>query len=109
MKIGQHTAEYAIAIYGYGASFVIALSTVAAWLITGAHLGWTQTKIPYKLTDEITGITTTKYKDGLIVGVECLGGGLALAIFVFLLTFIFLVSIYILKQSKTNRYGTNYE
>jgi hypothetical protein len=58
---------------------IVAVAGVAVWLATGAHTGWTQTKIPRTIVDEITEIEAVIFEDGFVAGVDFLGAALALA------------------------------
>jgi hypothetical protein len=55
------------------AAFVLGLAALICWLATGAHRGWTQTNVPKKTVDEVTGIEATTYQPGFVMGVELLG------------------------------------
>ena len=57
-------------------ALVVALGAVTCWFATGAHRGWTQTKVPVKTVDEVTGIEGVKYEDRFVMGVELLGAAL---------------------------------
>jgi hypothetical protein len=58
---------------------IVAVTGLAVWLATGAHTGWTQTKIPRTIVDEITEIEAVVFEDGFVAGVDFLGAALALA------------------------------
>lgn len=72
---------------GYGLSALLLLGSIGIWFATGAHSGWTQTKLPVEHTDDITGLTYTEYQEGFIAGVEFPAIGLSLAIATALITF----------------------
>ena len=59
------------------ASVIIVLAAVAFWLASGANRGWTKTRIPTKVVDEVTGIEAEVYKSGFVPGVDFLGAALA--------------------------------
>lgn len=61
-------------------AIVVALASTAAWIAGGHRLGWTQTRVPVTVTDEITGITVMHLEPGFSAGVELLAAGLALAV-----------------------------
>ena len=53
------------------------------WLATGSNRGWTKTRVPITVVDEVTGISgPAGYQDRLVPGVEVLAlawmGGVAL-------------------------------
>lgn len=60
-------------------ALVIALATVATWISTGAHRGWTRTSIVELRFDEITGIEYPVTRPGFIAGLEVLALGTATA------------------------------
>lgn len=76
MKISAHRAAL---LFKFG-SIVLALATIALWLGSGAHPGWTQTSVVELRLDEITGIEYPVRHDTFIAGVEVLGSGLGLAL-----------------------------
>ena len=49
-----------------------ALAAVALWLARGAHRGWTQTQVPVKTLDEITGIEGITYRRHWVPGLDFL-------------------------------------
>ncbi len=51
----------------------LALTASAAWLGTGAHRGWTKTRVPVKMVDEVTGIEGIEYQSRFVPGVDFLG------------------------------------
>lgn len=57
----------------------LALVSFASWLVTGAHPGWTRTTVMMKTVDEVTGIEAVTYEKQFVMGLELLGGGLAAA------------------------------
>ena len=75
---------------------LIAVSVVGLWLITGAHTGWTKTKVTEMEIDPITEIEYPVTEDKFVAGVEVLGGGLFVALALFGLSFVFA------KPSTTN-------
>ncbi len=60
-------------------ALVIALATVATWVSTGAHRGWTRTSIVELQFDEITGIQYPVTRPGFVAGLEVLALGAATA------------------------------
>jgi hypothetical protein len=49
------------------------LAATGLWLGTGAHRGWTQTSVPVKTVDEVTGIEGIDYEKRLVPGLDFLG------------------------------------
>ncbi|MGF1657672.1 MAG: hypothetical protein ACFCU3_11930 [Verrucomicrobiales bacterium] len=64
-----------------GLLIIVAVS--GFWYFSGAHTGWTQTKIPYTEVDELTEIETTRYEDGFKPGIDVLVGGNAVGLVIF--------------------------
>jgi hypothetical protein len=58
-------------------ALLIAIAAALAWLVLGAHRGWTQTSVPVKTVDEVTGIEGTNYHKGFVPGLDFLGGAFA--------------------------------
>ena len=52
---------------------------LAVWLITGAHRGWSQTRIPKTIVDEITDIEAVVFEEGFVAGIDFLGAVLVLS------------------------------
>ncbi len=61
------------------AALSLAALTVGAWLLSGAHPGWSRTSVPVDKTDEVTGLTYREYERRFVPGIEVLAGGLVLA------------------------------
>ena len=57
--------------------------TLAVWLGTGAHTGWTKTKVTVMKVDPVTELEYPEMQDKFIAGVEVLGGGLLLSLALF--------------------------
>lgn len=57
-----------------------ALLTLGAWLFTGAHRGWTKTRVTVMETEPVTGLEFPVEHRRLVLGLEWLGAGLALAV-----------------------------
>lgn len=51
----------------------IVLFALSVWVATGAHRGWTQTSVPVKTLDEVTGLEAITYQDRFVPGVDFLG------------------------------------
>ena len=60
-------------------AILVAAGTLALWLATGAHRGWTKTRVAIEKTDEVTGLTYTEYEKRFVAGVEVLAVGLGVA------------------------------
>jgi hypothetical protein len=52
----------------------IAIAAGAIWASAGAHRGWTQTSVPIKTVDEVTGIEGITYQQRFVPGLDFLGG-----------------------------------
>ena len=61
------------------AAIIALITTLAVWIGTGSHVGWTQTTITTLQHDEITGIYYPVHQSGFIAGVEVLAIGVATA------------------------------
>ena len=53
-----------------------AVAIVACWISLGAHMGWSQTRIPVERTDAVTATTFTDYEERFLPGVDFLVAGL---------------------------------
>jgi hypothetical protein len=60
-------------------ALIMALVTVAVWLATGAHRGWTRTTETVMKVEPITGLEHPVETKKFVMGVELLGAGLGLA------------------------------
>jgi len=69
-----------------GAALLLAVATLAVWLVTGAHRGFTQTSVAVDKTDEVTGLSYREYEPRFVAGVDVLGLGLGAALALFLLS-----------------------
>jgi hypothetical protein len=56
------------------AALLLALAGTGFWLAKGAHRGWTQTSVPVKTMDAVTGIEAVEYQKQFVPGIEILGG-----------------------------------
>ncbi|MCS7090421.1 MAG: hypothetical protein RMN51_08965 [Verrucomicrobiota bacterium] len=54
------------------ASLGLLLAGVGLWLLGGAHVGWTQTSVPIRTLDEVTGLEAVQYKRRFVPGVDFL-------------------------------------
>lgn len=51
----------------------LALTASVVWLGTGANRGWTKTRVPVKMVDEVTGLEGIEYRPRFVPGVDFLG------------------------------------
>lgn len=58
-------------------ALALAALAVTAWLLTGAHRGWTQTSVAVRTVDEITSLEAISYQRRLVPGVDLLAAALA--------------------------------
>jgi hypothetical protein len=65
-----------------------AVAIVACWISLGAHLGWSQTRIPVQRTDAVTATTFTDYEERVLPGVDFLVAGLLGSASIFALTLV---------------------
>jgi hypothetical protein len=54
-------------------AILIAVAALTIWAAAGAHRGWTQTLVPVKTVDAVTGIEGIDYRRQFIPGVDFLG------------------------------------
>jgi hypothetical protein len=59
---------------------VIGLLTLLVWGFTGAHTGWTKTRVTEMQIDPITELEYPVTRNQFVAGVEVLGGGLLLSL-----------------------------
>ena len=57
-------------------ALVVCVGGLGVWFATGAHTGWSKTRVQKIEVDEITGIETPVYEDRFIAGVDFLGAAL---------------------------------
>lgn len=65
-----------------------AVAIVACWISLGAHMGWSQTRIPVQKTDAVTATTFTDYEERFLPGVDFLVAGLLGSAAIFALTLV---------------------
>jgi hypothetical protein len=63
-----------------------AVAIIACWLSLGAHMGWSQARVPIHKTDPTTESTLTEYEERFMPGLDFLGAGLLGAAAIFALT-----------------------
>jgi hypothetical protein len=59
---------------------IVGVVTLAVWLATGAHTGWTQTRVTTMKVDPITELEYPETQDKFVAGVEVLAGGVLLSL-----------------------------
>jgi hypothetical protein len=64
-----------------------AVAIIACWLSLGAHVGWSQTRVPVHKTDPVAE-TIADYENRFLPGLDFLGAGLLGAAAIFALTFL---------------------
>ena len=65
-----------------------AVAIVACWISLGAHMGWSQTRVPVQRTDAVTASTFTDYEERFLPGVDFLVAGLLGSAAIFALTLV---------------------
>jgi hypothetical protein len=63
-----------------------AIAIVACWISLGAHMGWSQTRVPVQKTDAVTNTTFTDYEERFLPGLDFLVAGLLGSAAIFALT-----------------------
>jgi hypothetical protein len=69
-----------------------AVAIVACWISLGAHMGWSQTRIPVQRTDAVTATTFTDYEERFLPGLDFLVAGLLGSAAIFALPLVMLKS-----------------
>lgn len=64
-----------------------AVAIIACWLSLGAHMGWSQTRIPIHKTDPVAE-TIADYENRFLPGLDFLGAGLLGSAAILALTFL---------------------
>jgi hypothetical protein len=54
-------------------ALLLLIGAVITWAVTGAKVGWTETKRKIETTDEVTGLTGITYEPHFVAGVDFLG------------------------------------
>ena len=52
---------------------VLVVGAIAFWVAAGANRGWTKTRVPKKVVDEVTGLEGIQWQDKFVPGVDFLG------------------------------------
>ena len=55
---------------------VLVVGAIAFWAAAGANRGWTKTRVPKKIVDEVTGLEGIQWQDKFVPGVDFLGAAL---------------------------------
>ncbi|MGA3285266.1 MAG: hypothetical protein ABSD57_12525 [Verrucomicrobiota bacterium] len=55
---------------------VLIVGAIAFWAAAGANRGWTKTRVPKKVMDEVTGLEGIQWQDKFVPGVDFLGAAL---------------------------------
>ena len=51
---------------------VVAAGAVALWAATGANHGWTKTRVPHQVVDQVTGLEGVQWQNRFVPGVDFL-------------------------------------
>jgi len=65
-----------------------AVAILACWISLGAHMGWSQTRVPVQRTDTVTASTFTDCEERFLPGVDFLVAGLLGSAAIFALTLV---------------------
>ena len=57
-------------------ALVLIVGAIAFWAAAGANRGWTKTRVPEKVVDEVTGLEGVQWQDKFVPGVDFLGAAL---------------------------------
>jgi len=52
---------------------VLVVGAIVFWAAAGANRGWTKTRVPKKVVDEVTGLEGIQWQDKFVPGVDFLG------------------------------------
>jgi hypothetical protein len=55
---------------------VLMFGAIAFWLVAGANHGWTKTRVPTKVVDQVTGLEGIQWQDKFVPGVDFLAAAL---------------------------------
>lgn len=55
---------------------VLVVGAIAFWAAAGTNRGWTKTRVPKKIVDEVTGLQGIQWQDKFVPGVDFLGAAL---------------------------------
>jgi hypothetical protein len=71
-----------------GLAALSAVAIIACWLSLGAHMGWSQTRVPIQKTDPVTETTFTDFEERFLPGLDFLVAGLLGSAAIFALTLV---------------------
>jgi hypothetical protein len=57
-------------------AMVMVVGAIVFWAAAGADRGWTKTRVPKKVVDEVTGLEGIQWQDKFVPGVDFLGAAL---------------------------------
>ncbi len=57
-------------------AMVLVVGAIAFWAAAGANRGWTKTRVPKKIVDEVTGLEGIQWQNKFEPGVDFLGAAL---------------------------------
>ena len=55
---------------------ILLVGSIAFWAAAGANRGWTKTRVPKKVVDEVTGLEGVQWQDKFVPGIDSLGAAL---------------------------------
>jgi len=55
---------------------ILLVGSIVFWVAAGANRGWTKTRVPKKVTDEVTGLEGVQWQDKFVPGIDFLGAAL---------------------------------
>jgi hypothetical protein len=55
---------------------ILVVGAIAFWAAAGANRGWTKTRVPKKVMDEVTGLEGIQWQDQFVPGVDFLGAAM---------------------------------
>lgn len=70
-------------------AILILAGVLMTWGLLGAHAGWSQTQVPIRKIDPVTEIEFTEYERRFVPGIDFLGAGVASALAIFAIGFLF--------------------
>jgi hypothetical protein len=58
------------------AAAILMVGSIAFWMAAGANRGWTKTRVPTKVMDQVTGLEGIEWQDKFVPGVDFLAAAL---------------------------------
>jgi hypothetical protein len=52
---------------------LLVVGAIVSWAAAGANRGWTKTRVPQKVVDEVTGLEGIQWQNRFVPGVDFLG------------------------------------